>query len=915
MKTGLFSLRTLALLSSALAWSAASTSALAASTLRSLGYQVDNANHPQSASFQRDMQLGYQMTQAEHGCAWATRPLIYVFPDGVVYANTGGSDYNIFDLDVVRRHGCDLPTLADTSSPDALPSIGEMGYSVDNGSHPRPQSFEEDMRRGIRMSQSEHACAWAVRPLIYVFQDAVVYATHGGHDYNIFDLATVKSHGCRLPEDMPVHQPASGAPSGVVTLASLGYAVDNQNHRRGPRFEHDMSFGRQISQQSQNCSWVVRSLIYVFPDGIVYSNPGGDDYNIFDLETVRRQGCTIPPATGGSGGQPTTPGTGTAPGSAPVNSNTELPPNTPPVPPSTIMKDENGIYGTMSPAETLNPEPSFDVTQPTNVSVYDLEVLADTTPGDKFLLTASWERFFASFGFEQTAWQYAGDTINPPRNRALTRDFPRPLNEFAPDDEPVPVVPSNDSGAYIRDIAVEHNLLFSRNSGLQGMAVTVRGYIWNQAQARAQLSIFIKDAAGNLIGSSFPRYSSPGGQVSSGVSFVVANDKVKFQTVVFLPYYTLPLTAPELKLMTQLSVGTAVISSEGHRFRLDRSRAVSVPGSTAIDASGIRYARDFGSDNRLHAIFAKGFADVGIPTKVSRVMSATRLTASSEFPANANFRGWGANVVFVEWDTPTNRNDVGWDDIRNWDDRRTRGFVEDYINSRPGHTFILAGHSFGGDTMLKVARCIDGEESYCVRGNRRTVARPKVHLIVTDPVQRGAIRARHSVGLPPGSPTVLGSFQNYWSNVGDGFEDSVVPGVLGDILSVTVPIRIPLDRFVSGRLLVRNPGIRQTHVEQNVSRRFDGSAIEKRCGWLENCPGKRLPSCGFRRWRPVCQPGDPGHKQRRLHHSEIPFDDFVQYQMMRNLCDAKAYAGDVDPNTVFIVAPPSPCSPGITSSF
>jgi hypothetical protein len=898
MKTAFASLRAFAVLFAILACGATSTLAYAASTLRSLGYEVDNGRHPQSASFQQDMQLGYQMTQAEHGCAWATRQLIYVFADGVVYANPGGNDYNVFDLETVRSQGCDLPSLADTATPDALPSIAELGYEVDNGSHPRPRHFAEDMRRGFRMSQSEHACGWAVRPLIYVFHDAVVYATHEGSDYNIFDIDTVKAQGCRLPWDMPVSRPAAGTPSGAVTLASLGYVVDNKNHPRGPHFDRHMASGRQISRQSQSCSWVVRSLIYVFPDGVVYANPGGDDYNIFDLETVRRQGCTIPPASSGHDGRPTAPGTSTVPG----NSNTQLPPNVPSLPPSTVMKGENGTYGTMSPAETLNPEPPFDVTQPTNVPVYDVDVLADTTPGDKFLLPSSWESFFASFAVQQAAWQHAGDAVAPLRDKAIKADLPRPLTEFAPDEEPIPVIPSGDSGAYIRDISVQHNLPFTRNSGLQGMAVTVRGYLWNLPRASANLSIFIKDAVGNVITSSFPRYANASGQVSSGVSFVVANDRVKFQAVIYLPYHTLPLTSPDLRVMTQLSVGTKMVSSEGHRFRLDRSRSVRVPGSTAIDTSGIRYARDFGSDNRLHAIMAKGFNDVGVPWKVRNVLSAPRFDPTSSFPADANLRGWGANVVLVEWDTPTNNRR---DDLENWDDRRTRGFVEDYINTRPGHTFILVGHSFGGDTILKVARCIDGEESFCVRGNRRTTARPKAHVIVTDPVQRGGVRASHRIGSPSGS--VFGSFQNYWSNVGDGFEDTAL-GSLGDVLSVFIPIRIPLDRFSSGIMLVGDPRVRQSQVAQNVSRRFDGSAIEQRCGWLESCPGKRLPSCGFRRWRPVCQPGDPGHKQRRLHHSEIPFDEFVQFQMMRNLCDAKAYAGDVDPNAVFIVAPATPCS-------
>jgi hypothetical protein len=177
-------------------------------------------------------------------------------------------------------------------SSTGMPRLASLGLVVDNANHRRPADFASIVARGVQMTQSEHQCAWAVRPLIYVFADGVIYAERQGNDYNVFDLATVRRHGCALPSGMDAGASAVASPR--PSLASLGIVVDNRNHTRPGNFESLMAQGRQLSQAEHACSWAVRPLIYAFADGVVYANFQGNDYNVFDLDTVRRHGCRLP---------------------------------------------------------------------------------------------------------------------------------------------------------------------------------------------------------------------------------------------------------------------------------------------------------------------------------------------------------------------------------------------------------------------------------------------------------------------------------------------------------------------------------------------------------------------------------------------------------------------------------------------
>jgi hypothetical protein len=100
-----------------------------APSLATLGYAVDGGNHARPQNFTQIMQQGVQLTQRQHGCTWASRPYIYAFADGVVYANAERNDYNIFSLKTVSSQGCKLPTIIEESTMDNCAGNDSMGSS------------------------------------------------------------------------------------------------------------------------------------------------------------------------------------------------------------------------------------------------------------------------------------------------------------------------------------------------------------------------------------------------------------------------------------------------------------------------------------------------------------------------------------------------------------------------------------------------------------------------------------------------------------------------------------------------------------------------------------------------------------------------------------------------------------------
>jgi hypothetical protein len=87
-----------------------------------LGYGVslqDNLNASieipisDRTKFAKDMSLGAQLSQKQHGCPdFAKKPYIYVFNDAVVYARLDNASYSVFAKKFVQERGCKLPNMA-----------------------------------------------------------------------------------------------------------------------------------------------------------------------------------------------------------------------------------------------------------------------------------------------------------------------------------------------------------------------------------------------------------------------------------------------------------------------------------------------------------------------------------------------------------------------------------------------------------------------------------------------------------------------------------------------------------------------------------------------------------------------------------------------------------------------------------
>lgn len=157
------------------------------------------------------------------------------------------------------------------------------------------------------------------------------------------------------------------------------------------------------------------------------------------------------------------------------------------------------------------------------------------------------------------------------------------------------------------------------------------------------------------------------------------------------------------------------------------------------------------------------------------------------------------------------------------------------INSQPAsRPIILIGHSYGGDSILKVLPFI----------TRR------IQLVaVIDPVGTGGFRrVATSRVVPPN----VDYFINRWQENG-----------------LTGQNVVPFDSRIGGEILCQaTKDCDQT--AQNLARNEDGSENRIECGWEEvTCPGFQAPIPGIRR-------GRKGTKAQRMEHNSMPQDAYIQ---------------------------------------
>ena len=157
------------------------------------------------------------------------------------------------------------------------------------------------------------------------------------------------------------------------------------------------------------------------------------------------------------------------------------------------------------------------------------------------------------------------------------------------------------------------------------------------------------------------------------------------------------------------------------------------------------------------------------------------------------------------------------------------------INSQPAsRPIVLIGHSYGGDSILKVLPFI----------TRRVEL-----VVVIDPVGTAGFRriATNRV-VPPN----VDYFMNRWQE--NGLNDENI---------------VPFDSRISGEILCQaTKECDQT--AQNLVRNEDGSEKRVECGWEEiTCPGFELPVPPFTK-------GRKGTKAQRIEHNSMPKDAYIQ---------------------------------------
>jgi hypothetical protein len=160
------------------------------------------------------------------------------------------------------------------------------------------------------------------------------------------------------------------------------------------------------------------------------------------------------------------------------------------------------------------------------------------------------------------------------------------------------------------------------------------------------------------------------------------------------------------------------------------------------------------------------------------------------------------------------------------------------LNSLPeSRPIILIGHSYGGDSILKILPSI----------------KRRIQLVVTiDPVGTGGFReiAVRRGKIPPN----VDYFMNRWQE--NGLADSNI---------------VPFDSRINGSIPC-SAGVCDQD-SQNLARNADGSETRVSCRPQEvTCEGWRLPGCNFR----GCWPGSNGTKARRIFHNNMPEDKFIQ---------------------------------------
>ena len=184
----------------------------------------------------------------------------------------------------------------------------------------------------------------------------------------------------------------------------------------------------------------------------------------------------------------------------------------------------------------------------------------------------------------------------------------------------------------------------------------------------------------------------------------------------------------------------------------------------------------------------------------------------------------------------------------------------------PDRPIIMIGHSYGGDSAIKLAS--------------RVTDREILFLGVIDPVAGGGLRA------PVTNYTVTDNVQyffNRWQQNGlDGIDClDIIPG------APTPRNCVPLDSRISGNVNKCDATICDQQ-EQSIARNVDYSPTRISCEAHEvTCDGWTTPgvSCEIVNFLPRCttHSGSNGTKQKRLFHADMAQDVYIQRQIVEKV--------------------------------
>ncbi len=185
------------------------------SSLKSLGYTY-GSNQPLPPNFAVDRLKAEKITQETHKCSWAVRPMIYAFPDGVIYQFVGGSTINVYSYNKANTQGCYLPkTLADQApsyamvcglnpmnpDPKARFTLVQLGHLNGTGVNKvLDANMLKDLEtNGKPVTRASFKCIFATRNRILQFEDGFAFIDDDCTNVNFFSNQSVKDRGCVIP--------------------------------------------------------------------------------------------------------------------------------------------------------------------------------------------------------------------------------------------------------------------------------------------------------------------------------------------------------------------------------------------------------------------------------------------------------------------------------------------------------------------------------------------------------------------------------------------------------------------------------------------------------------------------------------------------------------------------------------------